>query len=455
VQRRGGGTSHRAGGWPRRGRDRARWLHRAQLAVPAVSLPAAPVQPAQVAQLAGEALRRAPPGGRRGNRLLGLRLAVAGDAGTRIHRAVQARRAPAAGVLRRLRQLLLRAPVSSCVPARARREAADTRALPAACRSHLPAVARSHGTARRNLALAGGRLPVAGRGDARGAGCRFFHFRHAAGRARPRGNPMNRTAVLVTGGAGYVGSHAVLKLVEAGYEVTVLDDLSTGSADSVIGADLVVGDIGDRALVTRLIRERRIETVMHLAAKTVVPESVADQLGYYDVNTSRTRDLLQCCVDNGVENFVFSSTAAVYGIPATGVASENTPTRPINLYGASKLMCERMLADVAAATDMRYVVLRYFNVAGSDTAGRIGQSKEHCTLLTKVACEAALGVREVLEVYGTDYDTPDGTGVRDYIHVEDIADAHIAALRHLQGGGRSLTLNCGYGHGYSVREVIA
>lgn len=266
---------------------------------------------------------------------------------------------------------------------------------------------------------------------------------------------MNRMAVLVTGGAGYVGSHAVLKLVEAGYEVTVLDDLSTGSADSVIGADLVVGDIGDRALVTRLIRERRIETVMHFAAKTVVPESVADPLGYYDVNTSRTRDLLQCSVDNGVENFVFSSTAAVYGIPATGVASENTPTRPINPYGASKLMCERMLADVAAATDMRYVVLRYFNVAGSDTAGRIGQSKEHCTLLTKVACEAALGVREVLEVYGTDYDTPDGTGVRDYIHVEDIADAHIAALRHLQGGGRSLTLNCGYGHGYSVREVIA
>ena len=258
---------------------------------------------------------------------------------------------------------------------------------------------------------------------------------------------MKRTAVLVTGGAGYVGSHAVLKLAEGPFDVTVLDDLSTGRAESVIGADLVVGDIGDRALVTRLLRERRIDVVMHFAAKTVVPESVADPLHYYDVNTSKTRDLLQCCVESGVSDFIFSSTAAVYGVPAGGIASENTPTRPINPYGASKLMSERMLADVARATGMRYVVLRYFNVAGSDMQGRIGQSKEQCTLLTKVACEVATGVREVMEIYGTNYDTPDGTGVRDYIHVDDIAAAHVAALRHLQSKGTSLTLNCGYGHG--------
>lgn len=265
---------------------------------------------------------------------------------------------------------------------------------------------------------------------------------------------MSPTGVLVTGGAGYVGSQAVLRLSEGPYRVVVLDDLSTGHADAVIGADLVRGDVGDKALVERLIREYRIDTVMHLAAKTVVPESVAEPLAYYDTNTAKTRDLLECCVNNGVSRFVFSSTAAVYGIPAGGIAAENTPTRPINPYGASKLMCERMLADVSKSSALRFVTLRYFNVAGADPDGRVGQSKQNCTLLTKVACEVAMGKRPYMYIYGTDYSTPDGTGVRDYVHVDDIASAHIAATDYLQKGGDSVTLNCGYGHGYSVREVI-
>lgn len=266
---------------------------------------------------------------------------------------------------------------------------------------------------------------------------------------------MNPTGVLVTGGAGYVGSQAVLRLNEGPYRVVVLDDLSTGHADAVIGADLVEGEVGDQALVERLIREYRVETVMHFAAKTVVPESVENPLAYYDVNTARTRNLLESCINNGVSQFVFSSTAAVYGVPAGGIASENTPTRPINPYGASKLMCERMLADVAKSSALRFVTLRYFNVAGADPHGRVGQKKENCTLLTKVACEVAMGKRPHLHVYGTDYDTPDGTGVRDYVHVDDIALAHVAALDYLRHGGNSVTLNCGYGHGYSVREVVS
>src|SRR5690606_29338070 len=196
-------------------------------------------------------------------------------------------------------------------------------------------------------------------------------------------------------------------------------------------------------------------TVLHFAAHTIVPESVSNPLKYYGNNTCSTRALLQCCQEAGVKHFVFSSTAAVYGIPEGGVAAEDTPTAPINPYGTSKLMSEWMLRDLAAASDLRYVVLRYFNVAGCDPGGRIGQSTLNATLLTKVACEAAVGKRSHVAIFGTDYPTPDGTGVRDYIHVEDLADAHVRALDYLRRDGASVTLNCGYGHGYSVREVMS
>ncbi|MBS0433173.1 MAG: UDP-glucose 4-epimerase GalE, partial [Proteobacteria bacterium] len=220
-------------------------------------------------------------------------------------------------------------------------------------------------------------------------------------------------AILVTGGAGYIGSHVVLQLVEAGERVVVLDDLSTGFREAVIGAELIVGNVGEHSLVARVLREHRIDTVMHFAARTIVPESVADPLRYYGNNTCATRNLLACCNEAGVAQAVFSSTAAVYGIPQGGVADENTPTAPINPYGSSKLMSEWMLRDLAAAGGPRYVALRYFNVAGCDPQGRIGQSTKNATLLVKVACEAALGKRAALAIFGTDYDTPDGTGVRD------------------------------------------
>lgn len=262
-------------------------------------------------------------------------------------------------------------------------------------------------------------------------------------------------SILVTGGAGYIGSHVVRQLGERGESVTVLDNLSTGFRSAVLHGQLVVGDTGDKELVSRVLREHRIETVMHFAAHTIVPESVANPLKYYGNNTCSTRNLLHCCQEAGVKHFVFSSTAAVYGIPEGGIAAEDSPTQPINPYGMSKLMSEWMLRDLAFATALRYVVLRYFNVAGSDPEGRIGQSTLGATLLTKVACEAAVGKRPHVAVYGTDYPTPDGTGVRDYIHVEDLADAHVRALDYLRKGGASATLNCGYGHGYSVRELLA
>jgi len=261
--------------------------------------------------------------------------------------------------------------------------------------------------------------------------------------------------ILVTGGAGYIGSHVVLQLVEAGERVVVVDDLSTGFRESVIGAELIVGNVGDCVLMAKVLREHAIDTVMHFAARTIVPESMADPLRYYGNNTCATRNLLECCRDAAVSQIVFSSTAAVYGIPEGGVASEDTPTAPINPYGSSKLMSEWMLRDLAAAGGPRYVALRYFNVAGCDPAGRIGQSTKNATLLVKVACEAALGKRGHLSIFGTDYATPDGTGVRDYIHVDDLARAHLDALKYLRGGGASATLNCGYGHGYSVREVLS
>ena len=266
---------------------------------------------------------------------------------------------------------------------------------------------------------------------------------------------MQRASVLVTGGAGYIGSHVVRQLVERGERVIVLDNLVTGFRQAVLGAELCVGDVGDMQLVGKLLGDHAIETVLHFAAHTVVPESVERPLKYYGNNTAATRNLLEACDRAAVKHFVFSSTAAVYGLPAGGFAAEDTPLAPINPYGTSKLMSEWILRDLAAASGLRYVTLRYFNVAGSDPKGRIGQATPNATLLTKVACEAAVGKRPSVSIYGTDYDTPDGTGVRDYIHVEDLAEAHLKALDYLRGGGAAVTLNCGYGHGYSVREVIA
>lgn len=261
-------------------------------------------------------------------------------------------------------------------------------------------------------------------------------------------------SILVTGGAGYIGSHTVQQLRERGESVIVIDNLCTGFRQAVAGVPLVEGDVGDAALVGRVLEQHSVRTVIHFAAHTIVPESVSDPLKYYGNNTCQTRALLATCLNHGVANFVFSSTAAVYGIPASGLASEDDVLAPINPYGTSKLMSEWMLRDVGAATGLRYVVLRYFNVAGSDPKARIGQSTRKATLLVKVACEASVGRRECVNVFGTDYPTPDGTGVRDYIHVHDLARAHLSAVDYLAAGGRSATLNCGYGHGYSVREVL-
>src|SRR4051794_466019 len=264
-----------------------------------------------------------------------------------------------------------------------------------------------------------------------------------------------QSSVLVTGGAGYIGSHTLLQLVARGERCVVLDDLSTGFRQAVHGAELVVGNVGDRKVVDALLAEHRVDTIIHFAAHTIVPESVSNPLKYYGNNTCSTRSLLEAASYAGVRHFVFSSTAAVYGIPPVGLASEDMPTAPINAYGTSKLMSEWMLRDLSAATPLRHVALRYFNVAGSDPQGRIGQSTRAATLLVKVACEVAVGKRPHLAVFGTGFPTPDGTGVRDYIHVEDLATAHVNALSYLRDGGKSLVANCGYGHGYSVREVIS
>jgi UDP-glucose 4-epimerase len=263
-----------------------------------------------------------------------------------------------------------------------------------------------------------------------------------------------KRTILVTGGAGYIGSHVVRQLGEAGERIVVLDNLGKGFRQAVTAGELVVGEVGDYELVSRLLAERQVDTVMHFAAHTIVPESVALPLKYYGNNTCSTRSLLQACIENSVQHFVFSSTAAVYGIPEGGYAGEDSPTQPINAYGTSKLMSEWMLRDVAAANPLRYVALRYFNVAGSHPGGRIGQATPGATLLTKVACEAMVGKRPHVSLFGTDYPTPDGTGVRDYLHVEDLASAHLRALDYLRAAGRSVTLNVGYGHGYSVREVL-
>ncbi len=266
---------------------------------------------------------------------------------------------------------------------------------------------------------------------------------------------MDNDKILVTGGAGYIGSHVVRQLGANGENVITLDNLSTGFEAAVTSGELVIGDTGDAALLDRIFDDHDIDTIMHFAAHTVVPESVSDPLKYYGNNTASSRTLLERAHVHGVKHVVFSSTAAVYGIPSEGAASEATPTRPINPYGSSKLMTEWMLRDLANAGGPSYVALRYFNVAGCEPDGTIGQSTPKATLLVKVACEAAVGIRAGVSIFGTDFPTPDGTGVRDYIHVEDLASAHLDALAYLRDGGKSTTLNCGYGHGYSVREVLA
>jgi len=265
-----------------------------------------------------------------------------------------------------------------------------------------------------------------------------------------------KRAVLVTGGAGYVGSHAVLALLDAGWPVAVIDDLSTGFDWAVPeGAFFEEGDIADADLVGRMIEEHRIGAIMHFAGSVVVPDSVVDPLRYYANNTVKSRALIESAVKGGVGHFIFSSTAATYGIPESIPVAEDAATQPINPYGWSKLMTERMLKDSAAAYPLNFCALRYFNVAGADPEGRAGQSTAGATHLIKVAVEAAVGRRGHVDVYGTDYDTPDGTGVRDYIHVSDLAAAHVHALERLIAApGESLILNCGYGRGFSVLEVL-
>ncbi len=262
-------------------------------------------------------------------------------------------------------------------------------------------------------------------------------------------------SILVTGGAGYIGSHMVLELVDAGERVVVLDNLSTGFRWAVPeAATLVIGDAGDETLVADVIEAHGIEAIIHFAGSIVVPDSVADPLGYYLNNTVKSRALMATAVAKGVPRFIFSSTAAVYGNPDRTPVAEDAPVRPMSPYGSSKLMTETMLADTARAHAFSYVALRYFNVAGADPAGRSGQSTPRATHLIKVACETALGKRGHMEVFGTDYPTPDGTCIRDYIHVTDLARAHMAALAHLRRGGNSAIFNCGYSKGYSVLQVI-
>jgi UDP-glucose 4-epimerase len=262
-------------------------------------------------------------------------------------------------------------------------------------------------------------------------------------------------AVLVTGGAGYIGCQTVLELVDAGEAVVVLDNLSTGFRAAVSPrAELIVGDVGNLELVASVLANYRIDAIIHFAGSIVASESVAKPLDYYDNNTCKTQVLIRAAIEGGVPHFIFSSTAAVYGAGGLEPVREDSCVRPESPYGRSKLMSEWMLKDCAKVHDLHYTILRYFNVAGADPQGRAGQATKGATHLIKVACEAALGKRQFVEVFGTDYPTPDGTCIRDYIHVKDLANAHRLALTFLRQGGQSLIANCGYGRGYSVLEIL-
>jgi UDP-glucose 4-epimerase len=260
--------------------------------------------------------------------------------------------------------------------------------------------------------------------------------------------------VLVTGGAGYIGSHVVRQLGEAGYDVVVYDNCSTGIAASVLYGKLIVGDLADLDRLYKTFAQHQFDAVLHFAASLIAPESVANPLDYYANNTRNTLNLLRCCDTFGIDKLIFSSTAAVYGEPGHAPVTELTATEPINPYGRSKLMSEWLIQDTAHASGLRYVILRYFNVAGADPGGRIGQMTPKATHLIRAACDAALSRKPGVRIFGTDFPTSDGTGIRDYIHVEDLASAHLAALHYLEAGQSSQTLNCGYGSGYSVRQVI-
>lgn len=259
--------------------------------------------------------------------------------------------------------------------------------------------------------------------------------------------------ILVTGGAGYIGSHAVKALGKAGHQITVIDNLSTGHKAAVTYGEIIVGDIGDETLLNQIFSTHKFDAVMHFAGSIVVPESVENPLKYYQNNSLNSFKLISACLKHNVHQFIFSSTAAVYGM-TDGPVDENHTTNPINPYGQSKLMTEQMLRDVAFSSPLRYVALRYFNVSGADPEGQIGQSFPGATHLIKVACEVATKKRESIKVFGTDYPTQDGTCIRDYIHVTDLVDAHVKALDYLAAGGKSQVLNCGYGHGFSVKQVL-
>jgi UDP-glucose 4-epimerase len=261
--------------------------------------------------------------------------------------------------------------------------------------------------------------------------------------------------ILVTGGAGYIGSHTIEQLGKCGYDLVVYDNLSTGTAKSINYGQLVVGDLADRQQLTQVFADYNFDAVLHFAASISVPDSLLKPLAYYSNNTANTLNLLHCCQQFGVNKFIFSSTAAVYGQPTVNPITEDTVPQPLNPYGRSKLMSERLIRDYAEASDLKYVILRYFNVAGAEVGGRLGQTGKKASHLIKVACDAALGQRAHVGIFGTDFDTPDGTGIRDYIHVEDLARAHVDALIYLDRDlSVSQILNCGYGQGYSVREVI-
>lgn len=265
---------------------------------------------------------------------------------------------------------------------------------------------------------------------------------------------MNKLKILVTGGAGYIGSHVVKALGKQGHDLIVYDNLSTGHRQAVTYGELVVGDLNEKDKLDELFRTQKFNAVLHFAGSIVVPESVSEPMKYYQNNTINSHFLISLSQKHNVDKFIFSSTAAVYGMPKTGICEEDSELSPINPYGQSKLMTEHMLRDLAFASKFRYVALRYFNVSGADAEGKIGQSFPRATHLIKVACEVATAKRESMSVFGTDYPTKDGTCIRDYIHVTDLADAHVKALEYLANGGESQVLNCGYGHGFSVREVL-